>query len=108
MAVDALAQAEGISLKKLQDNAAVGRGRIAGQRVLLAKPMTFMNASGESVGKLARFYKVTTSILQPCPPGLLHLAAGMMPLDCLQPKTAYMRCDDVPAGSHSEGGCVVR
>lgn len=58
MLVDALARQQGIALDKLQHNAAVGRGVLCGQRVLLAKPLTFMNNSGESVGKLARYYKV--------------------------------------------------
>lgn len=58
MLVDALARSEAISVDRLQDNAAVGRGRLCGKKVLLAKPLTFMNNSGESVGKLARFYRV--------------------------------------------------
>ena len=61
-AVDFLAKSEGIAVDKVQCNAAVGKGRIGGggksSRVLLAKPLTFMNVSGESVGKLARFYRV--------------------------------------------------
>lgn len=34
-------------------------GRIDGEKVVLVKPMTFMNLSGQCVGKVARFYKVT-------------------------------------------------
>lgn len=40
MAVDALAQQEGIATDRLQENAAVGRGRFGGKKVLLVKPMT--------------------------------------------------------------------
>ena len=58
MLMDVLARQLGIHMDKLQHNAAVGRGRLCEKRVLLAKPMTFMNNSGESVGKLARYYKV--------------------------------------------------
>jgi peptidyl-tRNA hydrolase, PTH1 family len=36
----------------------VGRGEIAGSPILLVKPVTFMNNSGESVSALSRFYKV--------------------------------------------------
>jgi len=42
MVVDALARAEGIDLRKLEKSAAVGRGEIAGRKVLLVKPVTFM------------------------------------------------------------------
>lgn len=58
MVVDALARAEGIDTRKLEKSAAVGRGTIAGRKVLLVKPVTFMNNSGDAVGALARFYKV--------------------------------------------------
>ncbi len=58
MLLDTLARQLGIHMDKLQFSAAVGRGRLREKRVLLAKPMTFMNNSGESVGKLARYYKV--------------------------------------------------
>lgn len=58
MLLDTLARQLGIHMDKLQFSAAVGRGRLCEKRVLLAKPMTFMNNSGESVGKLARYYKV--------------------------------------------------
>lgn len=40
MAVDALARQEAIAVDRLQENAAVGRGRYAGKKVLLVKPMT--------------------------------------------------------------------
>ncbi|CAL5229078.1 g12334 [Coccomyxa viridis] len=58
MLLDTLARQLGIHMDKLQFSAAVGRGRLCEKRVLLAKPMTFMNNSGESVGKLARYYKI--------------------------------------------------
>lgn len=58
MFIDELARAEAIPIGRLQENAACGRGRLCGKKVLLAKPMTFMNNSGECVGKLARFYQV--------------------------------------------------
>ncbi|PWF55781.1 aminoacyl-tRNA hydrolase [Massilia glaciei] len=39
-------------------NAFVGKGAIAGREVWLLEPQTFMNRSGQSVGALARFYKI--------------------------------------------------
>ncbi len=58
--VDALARAQGVNLNKLQEGAAVARCSVAGHRVVLAKPMTFMNNSGGPVRKLINFYKVRT------------------------------------------------
>eukprot|EP01023_Acetabularia_acetabulum_P054333 TRINITY_DN6124_c0_g1_i1.p2 TRINITY_DN6124_c0_g1~~TRINITY_DN6124_c0_g1_i1.p2 ORF type:complete len:189 (+),score=26.49 TRINITY_DN6124_c0_g1_i1:250-816(+) len=58
MAVDALAKKYGISMRKLEKSAAVGGGTIKGCKVLLAKPMTFMNNSGESISQLAKYYKI--------------------------------------------------
>jgi PTH1 family peptidyl-tRNA hydrolase len=63
MAVDALAAAEGIQLATTQLRALVGKGVVAGKQVLLVKPQTFMNSSGESVVPLLKFYKVPPSRL---------------------------------------------
>ena len=45
-----------ISVRKLK--ALIGKGIIEGQKVILAKPQTYMNLSGESVRELLDFYKV--------------------------------------------------
>lgn len=58
MAVDRLAEKFGISLNSVKNRAIVGDGRIHQRAVLLAKPQTFMNLSGDSVGALASFYKI--------------------------------------------------
>lgn len=58
MVIDTLARSEGIDMRKLEKSAAVGRGEVAGRKVILAKPVTFMNNSGESVVALAKYYKV--------------------------------------------------
>jgi hypothetical protein len=58
MVVDSIARSAGIDMRKLEKSAAVGRGELHGRKVILAKPVTFMNNSGESVAALARFYKV--------------------------------------------------
>jgi len=57
MAVDQLAQAWGIQLTRVQSRALVGSGTVSGRRVVLAKPQTFMNLSGEAVSALLHFYK---------------------------------------------------
>jgi PTH1 family peptidyl-tRNA hydrolase len=56
--VDALAQSEGIAWGKRRFHAALAEGTIGSQRVLLAKPQTYMNDSGLAVGELVRFYKL--------------------------------------------------
>ena len=63
MAVDALAAAEGIAVTTTQMRALVGKGSVAGKQVLLVKPQTFMNCSGEAVVPLLKFYKVPPSRL---------------------------------------------
>lgn len=48
-----------ISLDTKKHKAICGKGMIAGERVVLAQPQTFMNLSGESVRELIDFYKVS-------------------------------------------------
>lgn len=57
IAVDLLAEKYGIKVDKIKFKALVGEGRIAGQKVLLVKPQTYMNLSGESVREVMSFYK---------------------------------------------------
>jgi PTH1 family peptidyl-tRNA hydrolase len=58
MAVDKLAAAHGITSSSVQNKAIVGNGRIHSHPVIIAKPQTFMNSSGDSVGPLAKYYKI--------------------------------------------------
>lgn len=57
--VDHLARQHHIEMKKRRFKALWGEGEIAGRRVILAKPLTFMNESGQAVGPLSRYYKVS-------------------------------------------------
>ncbi len=61
MTVDSLADKFGIQLGRVKSDAIVGDGPINRTSVILAKPQTFMNLSGKSVGSLARFYKRLTT-----------------------------------------------
>ena len=57
--VDNLASlARGGLARESRFNALAGKATIAGQEVWLLEPQTFMNRSGQSVGALARFYKI--------------------------------------------------
>jgi PTH1 family peptidyl-tRNA hydrolase len=58
MVIDKVCKTAGISLSRVQSKAIIGVGQYAGRRLVLAKPQTFMNLSGQSVAALVRFYKV--------------------------------------------------
>ncbi|MBB3945623.1 PTH1 family peptidyl-tRNA hydrolase [Rhizobium skierniewicense] len=61
MVVDALQRTPSFSPWSKKFKAAISEGEIAGEKVLLMKPQTFMNLSGEAVGEAMRFYKVKIS-----------------------------------------------
>lgn len=48
----------GVSITRSKSKALVGEGFVAGQKVVLALPQTFMNLSGEAVQELAHWYRV--------------------------------------------------
>jgi len=56
--VDELAKSHGLYFSKSEHKAKTAHGYVDGQRVILAKPLTWMNDSGWAVAPLARFYKV--------------------------------------------------
>jgi len=58
MVVNALAESLNIPMQRVEMRALVGKGFLGGKRVILAKPQTYMNSSGQSVAPLARFYKI--------------------------------------------------
>jgi PTH1 family peptidyl-tRNA hydrolase len=57
-AIDKIADREDIAVIEKKHKAIIGKGYIEGQKVILAKPQTFMNLSGESVRELVDYYKV--------------------------------------------------
>lgn len=57
-AIDYLIDENRIPSSGLGHKAMFGKGILAGQKVLLAKPMTYMNLSGESVRELVHYYKI--------------------------------------------------
>jgi PTH1 family peptidyl-tRNA hydrolase len=59
MVLNHLAKKLGERFGKVESRALVAKPIYCGERVILAKPQTFMNASGSSVSSLVRFYKVT-------------------------------------------------
>ena len=63
MAVDELANRGGIRVERPEGKALVGKGKIAGEDVLLAKPQTYMNLSGISVRELQEKYELSPADL---------------------------------------------
>ncbi len=55
--ISKLAYDYNIDMNKSKYNAILGDGRIEGKKVLLVKPLTYMNLSGESISQIMNFYK---------------------------------------------------
>lgn len=56
--LDRLSKKHNIPITKVKHKALIGDGTIEGSRVLLAKPQTYMNLSGESVREIIEWYKI--------------------------------------------------
>jgi len=59
MAADAMAKELNVSINKLRFKALTAQVEIGGEKVLLMKPQTYMNLSGEAVIQAAKFYKIS-------------------------------------------------
>ena len=56
--IDLLAKEYSIDVSKLKHKALIGEGRVGTEKVILVKPMTYMNLSGESIRELVDYFKV--------------------------------------------------
>lgn len=63
LALDELAEELNIQVKRLKFKAMIGEGRFGESKVVLVKPMTFMNESGRAVAPLLRYFKLPLSNL---------------------------------------------
>ncbi len=63
--IDKVAEKHNISVNEKKHKAIIGKGYIGGEKVILAKPQTYMNLSGESVRELIDYYKIeeTTELI---------------------------------------------
>ena len=57
--IDYLAEKNNININKKKFKAEYGEGNIAGEKVILLKPTTYMNLSGESIREVINFYKIS-------------------------------------------------
>ena len=58
LTIDRLAEEKGIPVQRLKHRALTNVTELGGNQVLLMKPVTYMNLSGEAVGDAARFYRI--------------------------------------------------
>ncbi len=56
--IDLLARRHNIAVSKRNFKGVYGEGSVCGEKVMLMRPMTYMNLSGEAVGAMTRFYKI--------------------------------------------------
>ena len=56
--IDKISKKMGIEVNKNKFNALVGEGLFEGEKILLVKPQTYMNLSGESLKQIVDFYKI--------------------------------------------------
>jgi len=82
MAVDRIAASHGFAPWRQKFQGQVTEGRLSNEKVVLLKPETFMNLSGQSVGEAMRFYKLTPQEIVvfhdelDLPPGKVRMKAG--------------------------------
>lgn len=56
--IDMIAEKYHIGMSEKKHKAIIGKGHIEGQKVILVKPQTFMNLSGESIREIVDYYKI--------------------------------------------------
>jgi PTH1 family peptidyl-tRNA hydrolase len=63
MALDYVSEKNSVKIKKLKCRALVGEFNMNGNKIILAKPQTYMNVSGESIRELLAYYDLTPANL---------------------------------------------
>ena len=104
-ALDYLAGKWGISVSKTKFQGLWGQGEVDGHKVVLLKPLTYMNLSGDSIGPLAGFFKIPADhVIVLCDditqnPGydLADWVLGKFPPD--DAKALADRCPDIAAAA---------
>ena len=60
--IDLLAKEYSIDVSKIKHKALIGEGRVGTEKVILVKPMTYMNLSGESVADICNYYNIDLDV----------------------------------------------
>ena len=82
MCLSHFAKIEGIRFDKKQSQARIGTGEVAGDKIVLARPQTYMNLSGQSVSRLIRRFNISLDDLVvihddlDLPPGKIRIRKG--------------------------------
>ena len=77
MAVDAIANAHGFSPWRQKFNALISEGRLDQQKIILAKPQTFINKSGDAAQQILQFYKLNAPAVT-----IFHDELDLAPAKC--------------------------
>ena len=114
LALDRLAEREKLRFNKLRFKAWTAEWKLGEDKVLVMKPQTYMNLSGESAGAAARFYKIPADHILvvsddiSLPVGKLRLrsagSAGGLRRGGLGHRHAHGRRPESPAGRSGSGG----
>ncbi|MCD8299847.1 MAG: aminoacyl-tRNA hydrolase [Clostridiales bacterium] len=100
--IDVLAEKYDISVTKRRGRAFVGKGLIEDEKVILAKPQTYMNLSGESVSRLIKSYGLDTAhdLIVICDD--IYLACGNLRIRKSGSAGGHNGMKDIIARTHSD------
>ena len=56
--IDYISKEYGIKVNKIKHKALIGEGMLGKEKIMLAKPQTYMNLSGESIRDICEYYKI--------------------------------------------------
>ena len=84
MALDRIADDHGFSPWKSKFQAEIAEGRLGHEKVLLIKPQTYMNRSGQSVGEAMRFYKLDSTDVTESNKAFSQCRVPFSSLNCLR------------------------
>lgn len=100
--IDLIAKKNGISVRKNEFRALTGTGIIEGEKVLLMKPQTFMNLSGEAIGPLCTYYGVDPSSNLIVISDDVSLPAGKLRIRAKGSAGGHNGLKDIIANCHTE------